>query len=315
MFFEKLRQTMVVLNTTHLNFVQNMQNMRYSIFIIALILGIGCQSTPPTESKTPIAETPTASVATETDTIKNTAAEPQNTPVIDKKEAIEPTTTPKNETVPILKEKIAPKSSPVTAVKPENNAAKTSTKKAEAIDKKEFSNIADLAPDIKIDIRYATKNNFTKAQIYDCPKCLLRPAAATALVKVHEALKKQGYGGLKMFDCYRPRPYQQRLWDKVPNPDYVTPPTKGSMHSRGAAVDLTVVDKNGKELDMGTEYDFFGKKAHFDHLDLPEKVLANRRMLRSAMEAAGFEGIRTEWWHFSYRTGKYDFSDYLWPCE
>jgi zinc D-Ala-D-Ala dipeptidase len=306
---------MLVLKSMHLNFVQNMQNMRYSTFIIALLVGIGCQSTPPAESKTPETETPAPSVATETDTIKNTAAEPQNTPIIDKKEAIEPATTPKNETVLTREEKIAQHNSTIVGAKPAKGHMKNGVKGAEVILLKEFSNIADLASDIKIDIRYATKNNFTKAQIYDCPKCLLRPAAATALVKVHEALKKQGYGGLKMFDCYRPRPYQQRLWDKVPNPDYVTPPTKGSMHSRGAAVDLTVVDKNGKELDMGTEYDFFGVKAHFDHLDLPEKVLANRRMLRSAMEAAGFEGIRTEWWHFSYRTGKYDFSDYLWPCE
>ena len=63
--------------------------------------------------------------------------------------------------------------------------------------------------------------------------------------------------GLKMFDCYRPRPAQQRLWDVVPDPDYVTPPAKGSMHNRGLAVDLTLVDANGKELNMGTPYDFW----------------------------------------------------------
>ena len=178
-----------------------------------------------------------------------------------------------------------------------------------------FSDIQKLDPSILLDIRYATSNNFTHAQIYDCPACLLRPEAATALVKVHQSLVAKGYGGLKMFDCYRPRPYQQRLWDKVPNPNYVTPPAKGSMHSRGAAVDLTIVDKAGKELNMGTAYDFFGRQAHFDYLQLPAQILANRKLLPKEMEAQAFKGIRTEWWHFSYRGETFALSDYLWKCD
>ena len=177
-----------------------------------------------------------------------------------------------------------------------------------------FSNLSKLDPTIRLDIRYATTNNFTKAKIYGCPVCLLRPEAADAIVKAHNALKKKGFG-LKMFDCYRPRPYQQRLWDKVPNPDYVTPPAKGSMHSRGAAVDLTIVDADGKELDMGTPYDFFGRQAHTDITDLPQQVLANRRLLRETLAAVGFKGIRTEWWHFSYKGKDWPLSDYVWPCE
>lgn len=180
---------------------------------------------------------------------------------------------------------------------------------------RDFLDVTTLDGSIRLDVRYATANNFTKAQIYDCPACLLRPEAARAIAKAHQNLKKQGYGGLKMFDCYRPRPYQQRLWDKVPNPDYVTPPAKGSMHSRGAAVDLTIVDKNGRELDMGTEYDFFGEKAHFDYTKLPDEVLKNRRLLRSTLEAVGFEGIRTEWWHFSFRGKSYPLSDFVWDCK
>ena len=176
-----------------------------------------------------------------------------------------------------------------------------------------FADVKTLDPSIRLDIKYATTDNFTKSKIYDCPRCLLRPEAAEAIVKAHKALKAKGLG-LKMFDCYRPRPYQQRLWDKVPNPDYVTPPAKGSMHSRGAAVDLTIVDKNGNELDMGTPYDFFGQEAHYDYTKLSAKVLANRRLLRTVMESAGFKGIRTEWWHFSYRNGKYDLSSYVWKC-
>lgn len=177
-----------------------------------------------------------------------------------------------------------------------------------------FVEVTKLDASIRLDIRYATTNNFTKSKIYDCPKCLLRPEAATAIEKAQKILKAKGLG-LKMFDCYRPKPYQQRLWDKVPNPDYVTPPAKGSMHSRGAAVDLTIVDQQGKELDMGTPYDFFGREAHTDNLSLPQKVLNNRRLLRETMEQAGFKGIRTEWWHFSYQSKTWPLSDYVWPCE
>ncbi|MCY7327181.1 MAG: D-alanyl-D-alanine dipeptidase [Saprospiraceae bacterium] len=177
-----------------------------------------------------------------------------------------------------------------------------------------FTEVITLDPSIRLDIRYATTDNFTKAKIYDCPRCLLRPAAAAAIAKAHKMLQKKGLG-LKMFDCYRPRPYQQRLWDKVPNADYVTPPAKGSMHSRGAAVDLTIVDASGKELDMGTPYDFFGVAAHTDHANLPAKVLANRRLLRETLEAVGFRGIRTEWWHFSFQGKNYPLSDYVWPCD
>jgi len=177
-----------------------------------------------------------------------------------------------------------------------------------------FSDVVALDPSIRLDIRYATDNNFTKAKIYDCPRCLLRPEAAAAIVKANKLLKAKGMS-LKMFDCYRPRPYQQRLWDKVPNPNYVAPPAKGSMHSRGAAVDLTIVDAKGKELNMGTEYDFFGVEAHSDNMNLPAEVLKNRRLLRETMEAVGFQGIRTEWWHFSYRGKVFPLSDYVWPCK
>jgi zinc D-Ala-D-Ala dipeptidase len=201
------------------------------------------------------------------------------------------------------------KKTPKVPVKPDQAVEDDDTQKIE------FSNVVRLDNTIRLDIRYATSNNFTKAKIYDCPMCLLRPEAANAVVKAHKMLREQGYGGLKMFDCYRPRPYQQRLWDKVPNPDYVTPPAKGSMHSRGAAVDLTIVDKQGRELDMGTEYDYFGEKGHYDYTNLPKNVLDNRRLLRKTMEAVGFQGIRTEWWHFSFRGADYPFSDYLWDCE
>jgi len=167
----------------------------------------------------------------------------------------------------------------------------------------------------KVDIKYATVDNFTKKQIYDCGKCFLRPEAAALLIKIHNELKeKYGYS-IKVFDCFRPKPYQQRLWDIVPNPDYVTPPNKGSMHSRGLAVDLTIVDKNGAELDMGTEYDFFGKEAHQDYKGHSPEINKNRSLLKSTMEKFGFKSIRTEWWHYSLNNKTYPLDEWVWACE
>ena len=205
-------------------------------------------------------------------------------------------------------------SSSITTEAFQTTATPSTTESSDKRKENGFKDVTKLDPSILLDIKYATSDNFTKTKIYDCPLCLLRPEAAEAVVKAHKALKKEGLG-LKMFDCYRPRPYQQRLWDKVPNPDYVTPPAKGSMHSRGAAVDLTIVDAEGKELDMGTPYDFFGPAAHTDNYKLPKKVLANRKLLRETMESVGFKGIRTEWWHFSYQGKKWPLSDYVWPCD
>ncbi|MEL6986596.1 MAG: D-alanyl-D-alanine dipeptidase [Bacteroidota bacterium] len=165
-----------------------------------------------------------------------------------------------------------------------------------------------------LDIRYATENNFVGEQIYECGKCLLRKEAAISLLKVHEKFKALGYH-IKLFDCYRPHPAQQKLWDKVPNASYVTPPWKGSNHNKGLAVDLTLVDKNGKALDMGTEYDYFGKEAHHDHLDLDQKILDNRVLLKSILKEEGFTSIRTEWWHYNYYGVNYPVSKMEWRCD
>ncbi|MEY4905474.1 MAG: hypothetical protein RLZZ292_3289 [Bacteroidota bacterium] len=181
-------------------------------------------------------------------------------------------------------------------------------------DTKEWTEVKDLAPDVVIDIRYATKNNFVGDQIYDCARCFLRPEVAKAIAKAQAKLKKQGLG-FKIFDGYRPRPYQQRLWDKKPDDRFVTPPAKGSMHNRGAAVDITLVDTNGKELDMGTSYDFFGEEAYSTYTNLPAQVLKNRQLLRETLEKVGLKGIRTEWWHFSYSKKSYELSSWLWKCK
>lgn len=230
------------------------------------------------------------------------------TPAVEKlaeKIVLPDTMPPINDTISVVSDaKMVEDDNPVSAVPVESGADNHPG----------FTDVATLKAGIVFDIRYATKNNFTKSKIYDCPACLLRPEVAEALVKVQKKLQAKGLG-LIMYDCYRPKPYQQRLWDKKPDPNYVTPPSKGSMHSRGAAVDLSIVDKNGKLLDMGTEYDYFGPEAHYDYTKLPEQVLKNRKLLRETMVAAGFQGIRTEWWHFSYKGRSYALSDYVWKCK
>lgn len=210
----------------------------------------------------------------------------------DKKELVNPPSPSTAETIKTLQE---------------NQPASTKDEEAEF---KEITNKEGIV----LDIKYATKDNFTKKVIYPCGRCYLRPQAARKIVAAHHWLMKNHNLGLKMFDCYRPRPAQQRLWDVVPDPDYVTPPSKGSMHNRGLAVDLTLVDKNGKELDMGTPYDFFGKEAHTDNTNLPAKVLQNRSILKQAMQQQGFNGIRTEWWHFSLNQSS-PLSDWEWACK
>lgn len=181
-------------------------------------------------------------------------------------------------------------------------------------DTSQWTEVIKIDESMVLDMRYATTNNFVKEQLYDCGRCFLRPEAAQALKKANTVLKAKGYG-FKMFDCFRPLPVQQKLWDKFRNPSYVTPPSKGSMHNRGLAVDLTIVDSDGIELDMGTEFDFFGEEAHHTYTGHSETINKNRLLLKETLEAVGFKGIRTEWWHYSYKPKTYALSDMLWNCE
>lgn len=164
-----------------------------------------------------------------------------------------------------------------------------------------------------IDVKYATADNFVKEVIYPCGRMFLRPEVAKALYKIRDELLPEGYR-LKLFDGYRPRPAQQKLWDKVPNRNYVAPPSEGSMHNRGVAIDLTLADKNGKEIDMGTPYDFFGPEAHHDFTQFAPDILKHRQKLKTIMESHGFQAIRTEWWHYSFSKGAYPLDDWQWPC-
>ncbi len=165
----------------------------------------------------------------------------------------------------------------------------------------QFIDLEEYAKNFTYDIRYATANNFLEEPIYDCEKCLLLPEAAEALAKANNYFCDLGYQ-IKIFDCYRPLSAQKKMWEIYPDARYVANPyTKKSVHNRGAAVDLTLVDlKTGKQVEMGTSYDYFGKEAHQDYTNLPKEILAHRKTLREGMEKFGFHIIRTEWWHYDF---------------
>jgi zinc D-Ala-D-Ala dipeptidase len=184
---------------------------------------------------------------------------------------------------------------------------------AQKLEESGFVDIKKLDPTILIDIKYASKDNFVHQVIYDCAACYLRKEVASQIVKINKELQLNGLK-LKLFDCYRPRQYQQRLWDKKPDARFVTPPQKGSEHGKGAAVDLTIVDSNNKELDFGTPYDFFGKEAYQNYSKFPSTTLQNRKKLKNVMIKYGFKPIRTEWWHYSYQKKSFPLCSVLWEC-
>lgn len=173
--------------------------------------------------------------------------------------------------------------------------------------------VLSLDKTLILDVKYATSDNFTGKVLYPCARCYLRKPVAQALVKAHQKFKAKGFK-IKIFDAYRPISVQWKLWNMYGNPDYVADPRKGSMHNRGAAIDLTLVDKQGNELDMGTPYDFFGEKAHTDFPDLPQQVKTNRYLLKSVMRSTGFSTIKTEWWHFVYLGQSFNISDLQFRC-
>lgn len=178
-----------------------------------------------------------------------------------------------------------------------------------------FVRLKEYSGDFAYDLRYATTNNFLKAKVYDCAECYTRVKTAKALLKANVELVEKGYK-IKFFDCYRPNSVQYKMWKIVPNPQYVANPVKGSIHNKGGAVDITLVTLEGDELDMGTDFDYFGKRAYHDNVNLPDTILANRKLLKETMEKYGFWSIRTEWWHYNLSAGSRDkIANFKWPCK
>lgn len=176
---------------------------------------------------------------------------------------------------------------------------------------------AALSAQWRFDIQYATPNNFTHQQQYTRAKCYLRPEVAQKMLQAQALLQQRRPNWHLLFkDCYRPLHVQQALWRFVagtPHAMYVSNPNRlhASVHTFGAAVDVTLMDAHEQEVDMGTPFDSFSVKAQprfearfeQDHT-LTAEQLANRRLLRSVMQAVGMKPISTEWWHFdAYRHG------------
>lgn len=179
----------------------------------------------------------------------------------------------------------------------------------------DFVRLKDLSPDFVYELKYATPDNFLKQAVYDCGECYLRKSTAEALVKANEAFKQLGYR-IKLFDCYRPLSVQKKMWKILPGTHYVANPAKGSKHNRGAAVDLTLVDAQGKELNMGTPFDFFGKEAHHTYTEHPKEVLENRKLLKETLDKFNFKSIYSEWWHYEYRPEMQSkVENFEWQCE
>ena len=164
-------------------------------------------------------------------------------------------------------------------------------KVADIVDMKEVN------PRIIVDMRYATENNFAKKRLYDSNNCFLRKPTAIKLDAVQKELEAMNLG-LKVWDCYRPLAVQRTLWAILPDERYVANPEKGSRHNRASSVDVTLVDSDGKELQMPTGFDDFSPRAHHHYQDLPDRAIRNRELLKSSMEKAGFIPLPEEWWHY-----------------
>jgi beta-N-acetylhexosaminidase/D-alanyl-D-alanine dipeptidase len=170
----------------------------------------------------------------------------------------------------------------------------------------DLTDLSTLVPDAIVDLRYATPDNFSATAVYPpAARCLLAPPVAARLARAADELRGAGYR-LILWDCYRPFSVQKRFWQLVPDPRYVAEPKEdsqgrpvsGSIHSRAAAVDVSLADASGTPLAMPTAHDHFGPEAHRDH-PLPADVAARMRVLDHAMTHAGFEGLATEWWHYA----------------
>ncbi len=160
--------------------------------------------------------------------------------------------------------------------------------------------VTKVCPTILVELRYATDRNFTGRQIYPRKaRCLLRRSVAERLCRAQAELRLRGRG-LKIWDAYRPTWAHAMLWKAVPNPEFVAAPSSGgSWHSWGVSVDLTLVDLEGREQPMPTDFDDFTPAAKSEYRGGNPAIAANVQMLRTAMKNAGFKGLRDEWWHFT----------------
>ena len=164
---------------------------------------------------------------------------------------------------------------------------------------KELVELTSLDENFVIDQRYATKNNFTGKIHYDTVLCLIHKDVARRLLAAQRLARSKGLS-IKVFDAYRPVSVQQSLYDATPKElrMYVAKPSANSLHPKGLAVDITLVDSTGRELDMPSKFDDFSVKAHIDYEGATDRQKSNRALLIDIMERSGFRVNKTEWWHY-----------------
>ncbi|WP_067521732.1 D-alanyl-D-alanine dipeptidase [Endozoicomonas ascidiicola] len=152
--------------------------------------------------------------------------------------------------------------------------------------------------DVELEIAYATSNNFTGEPVYKAPLCYIHPEAANRLKRAIALLAPLNLK-LKIWDAFRPLAAQAALFQHFPNPAYVSHPETGPRtHCRGVAIDLTIIDQYGKELEMGTMFDDFRTIAHHGNEQVSLEAQKNRFLLAGVMNIAGFDTFDTEWWHY-----------------
>lgn len=184
------------------------------------------------------------------------------------------------------------------------------TVKEKVIQNSDYVKVKDCIPSLYVDLKYATKDNFTKQVIYNFKEAYLRYGTVKKLKKAQNELLKQGYS-IKIWDGYRPFDAQKAMWNVVSDSRYVANPNKGPRnHNLGGTVDVTLVKKDGTYIPMPTEFDDFSKRADRDYSDITDqKAIQNVKILERAMKNAGFSGYKNEWWHYN-DTVKYQFVDY-----
>ena len=172
-----------------------------------------------------------------------------------------------------------------------------------AIREADLLELVKLDKTIKLDIRYARRDNFVGRPVYSEARAFLQRPAAEAVLRVHKKLAKQGLG-LVIFDGYRPWTVTKLFWEVTPEDKrkFVANPEKGSKHNRGCAVDLSIYDlKTGEEIEMPSDFDEFTPRAAPDYRGGTETQTKNRDLLRRLMEKEGFTVNSNEWWHFDYK--------------
>ena len=161
----------------------------------------------------------------------------------------------------------------------------------------ELVDLSVIFPSLHIDLKYATADNITGAPIYREARCLLHTEAVTALAKSISIAQLAGLS-LVVYDAYRPQQAQAILWNACPDPQYVVDVAIGSNHSRGTAIDVTLMDDRGHLLDMGAGFDEMHDRSHAWHPSVSPAAQRNRLLLNAIMFGGGFVGINSEWWHF-----------------